>query len=194
MTNVLLIGDIHLSDTPPVSCTESYTDDLFDLLAHTVTLAREHNAVTVWAGDIFHIKGPTRNSHALVQRTIDIIQSYPNGNIYVVPGNHDLSNDRLESIDSQPLGVLFKAGARYLKGWAGEAGPDFPIYGVPWLQRFTDVSVPSALAEYRRLAGHEDHALVVTHAPLYPPGKELPYENYPASKWADALGNTGSVF
>jgi hypothetical protein len=35
---------------------------------------------------------------------------------------------------------------------------------------------------------------VVTHAPLYPPGKELPYENYPASEWAKAMGNRGSVF
>lgn len=194
MTNVLLIGDLHLSDNPPVSCTESYTDDLFELLAHTVELATEYNAITVWAGDIFHLKGPTRNSHALVQRTIDIVHSYTNG-LYIVPGNHDLSNDRLDSIKAQPLGVLFKAGARYLNGWAGNTeGPDFPIYGVPWLQRFTDSAVSDSLRAYRDSMWTDESTLVITHAPLYPPGKELPYENYSTVKWAKSAGNKGNTF
>lgn len=194
MTNVLLLSDIHLSDTAPVSCTESYTDDLFELLEYSVQLAKEYNAITVWAGDVFHLKGPSRNSHYLVQRTIDIVNRYPN-QLYIVPGNHDLSHDRLDSISSQPLGVLFKAGAVYLKGWAGSCtSGDFPIYGVPWLQRFNDVTVSSALHDYKRLNANVSNSLVVTHAPLYPVGKELSYENYTVTKWAEYMGNSGNVF
>jgi hypothetical protein len=37
-------------------------------------------------------------------------------------------------------------------------------------------------------------ALVVAHAPLYPPGQESPYEYFPAQRWAEAMGGTGSVF
>jgi DNA repair exonuclease SbcCD nuclease subunit len=163
-----------------------------------VELAKEHNAVAVWAGDIFHIKTPGRNSHKLVQSVIDVVKAYPN-ELYIVPGNHDLSHDRLDSISSQPLGVLFKAGAKKLAGWHIEE----PIYGVPWLQRFNDENVDAVLEEFR--FRHEYYpaiskdpkdftGLVVTHAPLYPPGKELPYEFYDTHKWATAMGNRGSVF
>ena len=31
----------------------------------------------IQAGDVFHLKSPSRNSHALVQRTIDTFRSYP---------------------------------------------------------------------------------------------------------------------
>jgi DNA repair exonuclease SbcCD nuclease subunit len=46
---------------------------------------------------VFHIKTPTRNSHALVQRTGEVLTSagLP---VLIVPGNHDLSNDRLDSL------------------------------------------------------------------------------------------------
>lgn len=100
------------------------------------------------------------------------------------------SNDRLDSIPSQPLGVLFKSGAYQLKGW-DQIG--LPLYGVPWLQRFTDSNVTEALQQYREDHSRYEHALVVTHAPLYPPGKELSYEFYPSQAWADAMNNTGSV-
>jgi len=190
MTNFLLLSDIHLSDRPPANCTESYTDDLFELLEHSVKLAEEHNAVTVWAGDIFHIKGSARNSHGLVQRTIDIVKAYPK-ELFIVPGNHDLANDRLESISTQPLGTLFKAGAKMLKGWHKEGEP---IYGVPWLQRFNDVTVSNALEKYAKHSWSDSRHLVITHAPLYPPGKELPYEYFSTKQWAYHMDNQGSVF
>ena len=64
---------------------------------------------------------------------------------------------------------------------------------MPWLQDFTDSAVTDALARFN---DHPDgtHALVVTHAPLYPLGQELPYENYPTDRWARAMGNRGNVF
>lgn len=190
MTYIQVINDIHLSDRAPVNCTDSYTDDLFDLLEQTVKVAKEYRAITVFAGDVFHMKQPSRNSHALVQRMIDTVMMYHPYEVYIVPGNHDLLNDRLDSLVSQPLGVLLKSGAQLLKGWA----PGLPVYGVPWLQRFTDTAVSDTLFEYRDSVEFvKEHSLVVTHAPLYPPGKELPYEFYPASSWASAMGNTGSV-
>ena len=187
MSNVLLCSDIHLADLPPASRKEGYADELLDLLRQTVELAQEHDAVMVWAGDVFHIKNPSRNSHKLVNSVIDIVNSYPKG-LYIVPGNHDLSQDRLDSLPAQPLGVLFNAGAKMLDGWAEDA----PIYGVPWLQRHTDQAVSSALAAWR--GNWCEASLVVTHAPLYPPGRELKYEFYDTAQWADAMGNEGSVF
>lgn len=177
---VLLANDIHISDRPPSSCTESYADDLFALLWQTVGLVAMHRvSVVVWPGDVFHNKAPNRNSHRLVQRLIEVIQGY-GVPVYIVPGNHDYSNDRPESIfETQPLGVLFRAGARLLSGPC----PEYPqLYGVPWQQTWDDEHVGLALREY------EGRGLVVTHAPLYPPGLELPYEFYPSEKWAEIMG------
>lgn len=189
MSYIQVINDVHLSDRAPANCTDSYTDDLFDLLHQTVQVAKEYNAYTVFAGDVFHLKQPSRNSHALVQRMIDTIKLYPN-QVYIVPGNHDLLNDRLDSMPSQPLGVLLKSGAQLLQGW-GASG--LPLYGVPWQQRFTDQAVSGALEDYRELKDKYSNSLVVTHAPLYPPGKELSYEFYPSDKWALFMGVSGSV-
>lgn len=195
MAKYLLMADLHLSDRPPSSCTERYNDQIFEILQATVTLADDLAGLeaVIWAGDIFHHKTPGRTSHQTVRRAIEIAQKYP-CELWIVPGNHDLSNDRLASIDEgQPLGTLLASGAaRLLMGQA----LDHPLFGIPWLGRFTDDVVHAALAGYR--AHHERHPdfkqLVVTHAPLYPPGFELPFEYYSVYDWSAAMGHKGSVY
>lgn len=190
---VLAIADLHLSDRPPSSCTDRYTDDLFDLLYQTVELAKETCAdAVVWGGDVFHIKAPSRNSHRLVLRVIEVIRSYPCP-LFIVIGNHDIQNDRLDSAcESQPLGVLFRSGALLLDGWAANG---MPLYGVPWQQEFSNLRVFEATQSYRDWQVHHpgEHALVVAHAPLFPPGQESPFESYPAGRWAEAMCG-GSCF
>jgi hypothetical protein len=201
----LIYSDPHICDRAPSSCTDSYTDDLFDLLeqVNLIAVRRKVKAV-ICAGDFWHLKSPSRTSHRLVQRAIRLLQSCP-VQVYIVPGNHDITSDRLDSIhQTQPLGVLFESGAaRCLQGWAEYDGPPgrLPLYGVPWLQGYGDwgaydgddphppieLSLADALREYRVL-GAERPVLVVAHAPLYPPGKELKYEYFPAERWAEAMG------
>jgi len=194
MSEYLLMGDIHLSDRPPSSCTDSYQDDIFDLLRHVGTIAADRrSAGVIWAGDVFHHKTPGRTSHRTVIDLIALLFDYPCPT-YVVPGNHDMLHDRLDSIDNtQPLGVVIASGAlRLLNGWMNSGGD--LVYGVPWLMRFTDDAVESAFADWRHLNPEGAAALCVTHAPLYPVGRELAYENYPAGKWAWAMGGHGSVY
>lgn len=187
-SRILLVGDIHLSDRPPSSCTETYLEDLFVLLEHSVDKARELDVdAVVWAGDVFHHKQPSRTSHATVQRAIALIQTY-GCPLFIVPGNHDMQHDRFDSLEeTQPLGTLLKAGARLLRGW----DPDgLPIYGVPWSQRWEDEDVEKALSGF----GGRSDGLVIAHAPLYPPGLELTYEFYPVTDWADRQGNAGYCY
>lgn len=185
---VLLVNDIHLSDRPPSSCTEEYAEDLLDLLAQTVTEAESWGVgVVVWTGDVFHSKSPARNSHRLVQRAIGVVRAYRRP-VYIVPGNHDMLHDDLGSIlDTQPLGVLYQAGARPLAGWAND--PDLPIYGVPWQQTWDVATVDRVFKSYRDdwMNRGPGLRLVCAHAPLYPPGHELPYEYYPAEQWAQSM-------
>ncbi len=198
----MLLSDIHASDRAPSSCTDSYGQDILALLRDSMTLARLRGAACViWAGDVFHHKAPSRTSHRLVQSLVNIIQAAPCP-VLIVPGNHDLQNDRLESVIlTQPLGVLFQAGAVRLDGW----GSPFKVFGVPWLGYCGDEDadrmqeqrevVREVLRPYREANIRVDEPyLVVTHAPLYPPGKELKWEYYPTEWWAEDMGLNGSVF
>lgn len=197
----MLIGDVHLADRPPSSCTETYLDDLFDLLYQALDLAKAEGCTAIIsAGDWFHIKRPSRNSHELVRRSLEW-----GGNVlasgmtpYIVPGNHDLMDDRLGSLDEgQPLGILFWSRVfTELDGWMKGA----PIYGVPWLQDWNaedsvaDQAVGEALMDWKSKYDGSVPALIVTHAPFYPPGKELKFEHYLTSKFADAMENNGQVY
>lgn len=190
MTKILTVNDIHLADRPPSSCTEAYTEDLLDLLGETVAVAEEYQvSAVVWTGDVFHSKAPARNSHRLVQKAIGIGQAYDRP-WYIVPGNHDMSNDRWESVhDTQPLGVLYRAGAKALIGQSEQFDC---LYGVPWQQEWSNENVGLALQEFREKPRTHGNRLVCAHAPLYPPGHELPYEFYDVALWSMAMGNSGS--
>jgi predicted phosphodiesterase len=191
---ILCVNDIHASRRPPSSCTDTYWPDLLDLLYQTAEVARERGvSAVVWAGDVFHHKAPSRTDHGLVQDLIEVARDYPCP-LFVVPGNHDIQHDRLDSIyATQPLGVLFKAGVRCLEGWDGpDEDSQLDLYGVPWQQEWSEQCVHEALADWRR----ETYgcSLVVTHAPIYPPAREPRYpgaEFTPASWWAGAMGGEG---
>lgn len=165
---VICVGDIHISDRPPASCTDSYTDDILDMLSYIAKLEKAIKAdAVVWAGDIFHHKQPSRTSHATVLKVAKVAQEY--SNLYVVTGNHDIQSDRLDSLEKQPLGVLYEAGVlKELDGWH----PSLPIFGVPWQQRWLSPgTVWDAFRDWRQgnPATPPGNALAVTHAPIYPP-------------------------
>ncbi len=183
MTKILCVGDIHVMDRPPRNATESYTDDIIVMLHWIADEAKrlEVDAV-VWAGDIFHHKQPSKTSHALVLRMIEVVRYYRKLglDLCVVTGNHDISNDVLATVhEKQPLGVLYKAGARELIGWH----PKLPLFGVPWRSDWTTSESSSweAFAEWReemdRWGNNEPDtrdisvSLATTHAPIYPPGE-----------------------
>ncbi len=189
------MGDIHLSDRAPSSCTDTYQEDILDILEKVGQIADERDSeAVIWAGDIFHHKTPGRTSHKTVIDLIDLVGNYPCPT-YVVPGNHDMLHDRLDSIDAtQPLGVVIASGAvRLLKGWM-VADRFQPVFGLPWLQHFTEGMVYSRFQDYRQMNMTGHNYLVVTHAPLYPPGQELVHEYFPADTWASAMGLIGSCY
>lgn len=193
MTEIICVGDIHVSDTPPINCTETYTDDILEMLRWIADTAVEREAdAVIWAGDIFDKKAPTKNSHALVLKMIGVVKYYQEMGVdlYVVPGNHDLVNDRYETLHaSQPLGVLIAAGLKELSGWH----PDLPVFGIPWQQDWPN-DLQMAFAGYReRVPYPYEQPLVVTHASIFPPGKEPIYEHLTSEAVADAMGNAGHI-
>lgn len=186
MSRVLLIGDVHLRDSPPVNCTPEFLDDLWHSLEFVAAASYSYDA-TVFAGDLFDFKQPSKTSHALMLRAIEVFGRMHNP--WCIAGNHDLSADRIESLQAkQPLGVLIAAGAiALLDGWH----PDLPVYGIPWQQDWAK-SLPWVLADFREY--RDPNSLIVTHAPLFPPGSEPPYEFLDLNEFAKAMGRRGNVF
>lgn len=148
-----------------------------------IAAEREVQSV-VWAGDVFHIKTPSKTSHGLVQKVADIVTSY-HCPLLIVPGNHDMTHDRLDSLDRQPLGVLSKAGAVLLDGQA-PLGMNYLVFGVPWLQDWND------LGTYMKEWKKSDCSLMVTHAPIVPPGETRPYFTIDAAAWAESMNRGGN--
>jgi DNA repair exonuclease SbcCD nuclease subunit len=144
---------------------------------------------------VFDFKQPSKTSHALMLRAIEVFGRMHNA--YAVPGNHDLSADRIESLFAkQPLGVLIRSGAiKILDGWMHDdfsEAPNLPVYGVPWQQDW-DATIKNPEAWRAWASGTAKHSLLVTHAPLFPDGTEPPYEFIDLDDLSDALG-AGSVF
>lgn len=198
---IIVVNDVHLRDNPPSSATETYQDDLFDLLHQVAVKAKELGAQVVFAGDVIDFKQPARTSHKLIQRAIDAFREFDHA--LVTPGNHDMQQDRFESILlTQPLGVIVKSGAlTILDGWH----EDLPLFGVPWQQAWHNPDVRYEAFDLWRSAGavgedpgaavtELEKSLVVTHAPLYPPGQENEFDHIP-TKGPDgisaAMGGVG---
>lgn len=206
---VVCVGDIHAMDRAPRNATETYMDDIIDMLMWVADYAKPINAVVVWAGDIFHHKTPSKTSHALVLRMIKVVRYHEESGVelYAVTGNHDISEDVLASIEEkQPLGVLYESGLMELKGWH----KTLPIYGVPWRSDWTSRPEASyeAFAMWRSALGIEEDthpalmstpALAVTHAPIYPPkeAENILWELVPTrgdNGLSAAMGGVGSLY
>lgn len=186
-----LVGDVHLADKAPSLRTETYAQDILAKLQHIVDTAKaEGCAAIVQNGDMFHIKSPVRTSHQLVQSTAEVLTSagLP---VIIVPGNHDVSNDRMESLRKQPLGTLAKAtGIELLMG----PHKEFPLFGIPYLHDW-GLLLPRHMDRYRKWAdanradSDDFWPLLVTHAPIFPPGEDPPYEYISGEDWATMMEN-----
>jgi len=110
MFKAITFTDIHLADKNPASRIDNYMESILNKLeqARDICIARNID-VALCGGDIFHIKTPTKNSHFLVSRTIDILKSFPCP-VYSIYGNHDLRQDNITTLPKQPFYTLVKSG------------------------------------------------------------------------------------
>lgn len=102
--------DVHLSDVSPASRKDNWVEAVFAKLDQVKMVASKIGAQAIIdGGDFFHIKSPSRNSHALVRQVADHHSDYPCP-VYCVPGNHDSIYGDYGFLDQQPLGVLYASG------------------------------------------------------------------------------------
>lgn len=103
-------NDIHISDNPPRSRTDNFKESILDKLRQIALVCKKVSADAVLiAGDLYNLKNPARNSHALNQDLIRVFRTF-GCPIYMIEGNHDITANSIDSLAEQPLGVLFADG------------------------------------------------------------------------------------
>ena len=191
--NLVWRTDVHLSDRAPSSRIDDWADTVFDKLGQVRDLAREVNAAAILdGGDFFHIKSPTRNSHALVHRTAEHHADYPCP-VYCTPGNHDSVYGDYAFLPQQPLGVLFSTGVYKRLYDEHEAvftheGVTVRVVGIPYhgttydMERFTSI-----------VKGDEDVLICVAHVLASHRGGTM-FEGEDIVKYADLVDTAPDVY
>lgn len=192
--NLVWRTDVHLSDRAPSSRTDDWADAVFDKLGQVRDLAREVNAAAIIdGGDFFHIKSPTRNSHALVNRTAEHHANYPCP-VYCTPGNHDAVYGDYSFLPQQPLGVLYSTGVfkrlydEHEAVFRRSGGVTVRVVGIPYhgttydMERFTSIE-----------KGDEDILICVAHVLASHKGGTM-FEGEDIIKYADLVDTAPDVY
>ena len=160
MITLLFRTDVHVADHNPASWKGDYRSEVLSCLEQIGDIARENDVdAVIDGGDFFHVKAASRNSHALVREVVEIHKSYPCP-VYGIEGNHDLRHNNHDSLDSQPLGVLYAAGVfHHLRDhtFQDQFGTSVRVVGTPY-------KAGAALSDFQGIhKGSEDYLVSVAH-------------------------------
>lgn len=102
MTKFICCGDLHIRANAPINRKDNYFETVIGKFTQIIDLARMHGADIICAGDFFdHIKV----GHTVVNTIISIIQEFK-GIMYLVAGQHDLPNHKMDGIKQSPIKTL----------------------------------------------------------------------------------------
>lgn len=111
MFKIVTFTDIHLADKGPITRLDDYRESILNKLAQIRDFCiKEKVDLALCAGDIFHIKTASKNTHYLVSKTVALFKSFPCP-IYTIYGNHDIRQDNLNTLITQPFYTLLTSDA-----------------------------------------------------------------------------------
>lgn len=183
MTKYIIVGDIHLADRAPSARISTYRDDIMNKLRWTVDYSNTQDIdALVLLGDVFHIKRPDRNSHSLVTETAAVLGN-SKAPVVVIPGNHDVQYDDMNTIPSQPLGTLaLHPNIELLIGPHSE----LPLYSVPYFDP-TAENYRYWVDRYHSDGGPDRYPFIGTHQAIFPEKEEPIYDFISAESWAESF-------
>jgi DNA repair exonuclease SbcCD nuclease subunit len=138
IANAILVSDLHLTDSTPVSRIDDYQAAQIRKLQFLQKLSEENNNCPVLcAGDVFDY---WKASPWLCSMAYEYLPE----NFICIPGQHDLPGHSLQEYEKSALGLLDKAKRIIvLKGGVLEVDEDIYVEGVPFGQfsNFTPTNV-----------------------------------------------------
>lgn len=182
--------DTHVADKSPSSWKADYPSEIWSNLTQIGQMALDHGVIAVLdGGDYFHVKSASRNSHNLIIRTITIHKQYPCP-VYCIEGNHDVTYNDLDSIERQPLGVLYesKTFIHLREEVFRVGGLQVRVVGVPYAPKRT-------LEELRAIQKQpgDDYLIAVVHALAAesPPPQVEDFFGEPVFRYGDLVSSDG---
>lgn len=124
--NVIFIGDTHLKGTSPISRVDDYPNAILaklESIANTVNVRRCNTFIML--GDVFDSPITSIQYLATVINTFKKITE-KGITVYTIVGNHDIKNNRMDSLPNTALGILIATG--YLKLAPSELEIDNTIF------------------------------------------------------------------
>lgn len=113
MSSIIFVGDLHLKCKSPISRRDDYPAVILSKLESLINIAKSFNCDKIMLlGDVFDSHITTLPYLAKVINTFRKI-SDAGIDVYTIVGNHDIKNNRMDSLDSSALGILISTG--YLK-------------------------------------------------------------------------------
>lgn len=140
MRPLILINDVHGDTRTPAGRKDDYFAAVQDKLQQVALVAQRTQAAAVCiAGDLFHPK--TRTLGVWPAGTHEVVSMYLawgrqlaelGVERLVIPGNHDLAFDRLDSVPRQPFGALVASGLFRDVSYATALVAGWCVSGVPY--------------------------------------------------------------
>lgn len=191
MISLVFRTDVHLADKSPASWKASYLDEVLSNLRQVAKIAKDFDAHAVLdGGDLFHVKSPHRNSHALVGECIRLHTREYSCPVFTVVGNHDVQYNQRSSLPNQPLGVVLASGAvTELTSQVFESkGVRVRVVGVP----FEPDRTLESLKAIQKQPG-DDYLIAVVHAlaALEPPKVAEEFFGEPIFRYNDLVSENG---
>ena len=182
--------DVHVADKSPISWRGDYQEEIWSSLRQIGVLAREHEATAVLdGGDYFHVKAASKNSHAIVAQSASIHARYP-CRTWCIEGNHDIKHNNLDTLEEQPLGVLFESGVfQFLRDTVFEEdGLRVRVVGMP----YSPFRTVAELQAIRKQPG-DTHLVAVVHALAgeNPPSHVEEFFGEPVFRYSDLIVDGG---
>lgn len=179
MPKYVLANDLHLSLKSPVSRIDDYHETMFGKMDQLFRLAMKIQASAILlAGDIFHDNRRAVPLALVFELWAWCIKVKKAGiRVLGIPGNHDLKNDRYDSLPGQALGLLFLGGAMEDVSFKIIEIDGVEIGGIPY-------PAAKVLASYSSLQRpHSLRSILMCHCFATPTGGEyfgetiLPYND-----------------
>ncbi len=117
--NLVFFTDVHAAAKAPGRRKATYGEEILSKLRWVAELTKTVKGAGICGGDLFHVKNSESKSNTTgyVTQVMGALQAFPQGCVYGIVGNHDITGDSMTTLADQPLGNLMQSGTYHDLGY-----------------------------------------------------------------------------